>query len=270
MPWPRSPGRPRRPRRAHRDGRPQAARADVGKTFQRLVQLMHLCGRRVFLRTEYVRRALRTAEWIVHVAGHVDARAGQPGVESLDIDGGDPRQRAAARRQAVPLGVQQPRAQRGQHAGAGVVGGGAAQAQDDVTRAGVECSQDQLAHAVAAGAHRVSARRRDQLQAGSGGHFDDGRAVRQHAPDRVDLVAQRIVHGLHARFARGRGEHRLDRALAAIGHGHADSLRAGNSGFHAAGDGLGRGWRGNAFLERVGCDDDFHDADKPGQDRWRS
>ena len=57
MPWPRSPGRPRRPRRAHRDGRPQAARADVGKTFQRLVQLMHLCGRRAFLRTEYVRRA---------------------------------------------------------------------------------------------------------------------------------------------------------------------------------------------------------------------
>ena len=147
---------------------------------------MHLCGRRAFLRTEYVRRALRTAERIVHVAGHVDARAGQPGVESMDIDGGDPRQRAAAGRQAVSFGVQQPRAQRGQHACAGVVGGGAAQAQDDVARAGVERGQDQLAHAVAAGAHRISARRRDQLQAGSGGHFDDGRAVRQHAPDRVD------------------------------------------------------------------------------------
>ena len=71
---------------------------------------MHLCGRRAFLRTEYVRRALRTAERIVHVAGHVDARAGQPGVESMDIDGGDPRQRAAAGRQAVSFGVQQPRA----------------------------------------------------------------------------------------------------------------------------------------------------------------
>ena len=70
---------------------------------------MHLCGRRAFLRTEYVRRALRTAERIVHVAGHVDARAGQPGVESMDIDGGDPRQR---RRRAAGCVLRRPAAAR--------------------------------------------------------------------------------------------------------------------------------------------------------------
>ncbi len=128
---------------------------------QRAVQLLHQLRRRAFLRAEDSRRAVAAGQRIGDVARHFETALPHARVQPADINFGQPPQRAAAEADVVLLRIQQPRAQRLHHARAAVVGGAAADADNDMPDAFVQRALDQLA-----GAERG----RGQGIALSGGH----------------------------------------------------------------------------------------------------
>ncbi|MNP34021.1 hypothetical protein D3C76_1272890 [compost metagenome] len=60
----------------------------VGKVPEGKIQLFDLRRRCAFLRAENGRRAVSTAQWIVHVGGDVKAHLGQAWVDATHIDAG--------------------------------------------------------------------------------------------------------------------------------------------------------------------------------------
>jgi len=190
------------------------------------VQLRHLGRAGAFLRCKHRAGAARAAQRVIHIAGDIHLHAGQRRLHGRQIQRGQLRQRRAAGRQRLAVRIQQARAQRLQHAGAAVLGGAAAQAQQDAPRALRQRGGDQLAHAVGAGAQGVALAARNPHQAGGLGHFNQGRfTVAQHGKTRIDRRAQRAAHGVAQQLAASGADQRIQRAFAAVGQRQAHTLR---------------------------------------------
>ena len=86
---------------------------------------------------------------------------------------GNVRQSAAHRNKGIARRVEKTGAQGRGAAAAAVIGGAAAQTQQDVRAALLHRVADELAHAVGGGGLRVPPLPR-QRQSGGGSHFDDG------------------------------------------------------------------------------------------------
>ena len=237
----------------------QRRRAAVGEVGEGSVELRHLRGVGAFLRAEHRRGAVRSAQRVVDVAGDLDGHPGEARVEAAGVDARQLRQRRTARRQRAAGGVFQVHAEGAQHAAAGVVGGAAAEAEDDAHGAGVQRGADQLAGAVAAGAQHVALGRRHPLQAAGRGHLDQRAALAgQPAPVRQQRRAERAAHPALALLAAGGREQRRHGAFAAVGHRPAQQLGLRPHLAQAGGDDGGDFGSAEAFLERIWGDDDFH------------
>lgn len=169
-------------------------------------------------------------------------------------------QRGAAGRQFLAVGSQETHAERAQQAGAGIIGSAAAEAEDNLPRPGVQRRTDQLASATAAAARGVAAVARDQVQAAGGSHFDHCGGVVQPAPVRQGRLTERAFDTAFATFAGGGGEYRIDRAFAAVRQWPQQHLGLREDSPPAAGDSLGDVGRGQAFLERIRSNHDFHQS----------
>ncbi|MNH19138.1 hypothetical protein D3C79_788640 [compost metagenome] len=157
------------------------------------------------------------------------------------------------------ISIEQPQAQRTQHAAAGVIGRTAADGQDDPPGTGIQCRADQLAGAEGAAAARIALIEAKQLQAAGGGHFDDRRvALGQPAPARLHRLTQRPAHLQAAQLASTGGNDGLHAALTAVGHRALDQLRLRQYLGNTCGNGRSHTFSAEAVLERVGGDDDFH------------
>ena len=212
---------------------------------QARIQRLHHFGRGAFLRPEHRRCAFFAAQRIIHIAGHHDFHAGQALIQAAKVDGGQILQTAAAGTDGLLVCIEQQSAQRLQHAGAAVIGGAAADADNDFFYAFIERGQNQLARAVAGGVQRIAFFRRHQMQAGCGGHFDNGGApVAREAEFRSYLVAQRRAHFCAYQSAFGGIHQRLHRALAAVGHRHFHIFGIGQHFFQAGFNGFGHFQRG--------------------------
>ena len=181
--------------------------------------------------------------------GHVD------GLHVVEIAAGD---EIADRRAAE---VEEAHAQRLREAGAGVVGGRAADPEDDLVDAARDRILDELARAVGGGDQRVALVLGHQRQAGGLCHLDDGGA----------LVAEQPIGGEHPvahragdldldDLAAGGIDQRLHGALAAIGHGHLDVLGIGPHALEAGLDLARHLQRRQVLFEGIGGDDDLHGA----------
>ena len=105
------------------------------------------------------------------------------------------------------------------HAGTAVIGGAAADAEDEVVHPHLQRGQDQLASAEAGGEQRIALLRRHQMDTGGRRHLDDGTlAIPQQADEALHLVAKRGGHLDRQYAATGGIDQRLHRAFAAIGH----------------------------------------------------
>ena len=212
---------------------------------QARIQRLHHFGRGAFLRPEHGRCAFFAAHWVIHIAGHHDFHAGQALIQAAKVDCGQILQTAAAGTDGLMLRIQQQSAQRLQHAGTAVVGGAAADADNDFFHALGQRGQNQFAGAVACGAQRVARFGRHQMQARCGGHFDNGGApVAREAEFSLHFVAQRRAHFCAYQSAFGGIHQRLHRALAAIGHRHFHIFGIGQHFFQAGFNGLGHFQRG--------------------------
>ena len=214
------------------------------------------------LRSEDGRGSFGAGQGVGHIRGQTNAGAGQAGIQSGDVNPVQPGQCCSSLGQFISFSIQQPGAQGLGHAGAAVVGGRAAEADDDLLCALVQGLADQLARAIGGGHQWVAGLLIDELDAAGCSHLD-GRctAIAQNAVASGDGQAQRPGGPGLDHAASGGIDQGLDRALAAIGHGHKDHFglqgALSQSAFYSVCGLLG----GQAALEGVGCNDDFHGCD---------
>ena len=132
---------------------------------------------------------------------------------------------------------------------AAVVGGRAADGERDVTHAAGDGVGDELAGAVGAGAKRVPLRKREQGQAGGGGHLDDREATRQNPVARLDGAAQRVRDAKRHALAAEGGHQGVNRAFSAVGDLQGGEGRVWKEGCGFLGQKLSGASRGDGALE---------------------
>ncbi len=145
-------------------------------------------------------------------------------VEFRPATGGiDTRQPAEVASAGFQLGsaiVEQTKTECFAEPGAAVVGGAAADADDQASGARVDCGEDQLAGAARGGDEGIAPGGRDQDEPGGGGHLEHrGLAVSQHAERRPDRFTSRAGDFGFVRGAAGGGDQGVDGSFAAVGHG---------------------------------------------------
>lgn len=177
-----------------------------------------------FLRPVDAGGAVLAQKGVGHVAQHLDFDLAQAGRKSGEIYARNADQIRAAAGQSCAGLVKKARTQGAQHAHAAVVGGAAADAQQDFLRPGVQRGQNQLAGSGAAGGQGVEA-----LDAGKARglrHFQRRRAFAvQEGIGGLDGFAQGRVHARKAPRSTQGGQKRLHSALASVGDGDAHALR---------------------------------------------
>src|SRR5690606_36783779 len=125
---------------------------------------------------------------------------------------------AAASQRTAP-GVQQPCPQRLQKPRTAVVGGTAADPQDDPPGTGLQLCQYQLAGTEGGGYQGIALRRGDPVQAAGCGHLDTCLAVAQPAPVRLYQFTQGTAYRFIPALPRGSGKQGFDSPLTPIGPG---------------------------------------------------
>ncbi len=131
---------------------------------QRRIELRHHLRRRSLLRPEHRRGALFAAQRVIDVAGGGHAHPLPTRIQPGEIEMRQLRQRRSARRQRPACLIQQLHAQRLHHPGTAVVGGAAADAENDRLHAAFQRRQHQFAGAVTGGDARIAPAGRRQVQ----------------------------------------------------------------------------------------------------------
>ncbi len=227
---------------------------------QRGVQLVHLRRSRALLRAKYRRGATWPTERIVDIGGNQHFNLRQPGIQSGQVDMAQPRQRLAARWQIPTIGIQQAHTKCAQQTGTAIVGCAAAEAQHDPPHPGIQRRADQLAGAEAARPQHIAPRLLDPMQSAGLGHFDHSPTPRQQSPVGGYRITQRAADLGPLPLAPGRGQYRINRAFAAISHRAEQQFRIGINPRPARRDGFSNSAGTQAFLERIGGDNQFHQS----------
>ena len=233
--------------------------AQVRPVRQHRVEAIDVLRPRALLRAEDGTGAAIARQGVVDVAGDVDRQALQPRVETGGIDGCERSQLSRRRPDDSARAIQEADAELGQHAGAAIIGGRTADAQQQTADAGVQRRADHPADTPGVGAENVTLALGNELEPRGRGHLEHGGAVADRQTAR-DGTPQR-VHGPHgANPCTESRRHGLGEPFAAIGHGHVDDLGVRHDGEHSPGHG-GRRLNGrHGLLEGVGGDDDLHRA----------
>ena len=214
---------------------------------------------RALLGTEHPCCAVGAAEGILHVAHDGDTDVFQQAAAFRGINMGDVRQRTAHRNKGISLRIVEAGAQGRGTAAAAVVGGAAAQAQQDIRAALLHRVPDKLAHAVGGGGLWVPPLPR-QRQSGGGGHFDDGKRVFSGV-DRLNCLPEGVGDGDCHRLGLESLQKTGHSAFSSIGHREGHQLAVREMGRdHLPGDGTDvQG--GQSPLERIRDHDTFFHGD---------
>ena len=158
----------------------------------------------------------------------------------------------------MPPSVEKTHPQRLQQPHTRIIGGTAAQPEDDARGTRVKRLTDQLTGAETTGQARVTLLTRHPMQTAGCGHFDHRRALPQPAPVRLDRRPHGATHLAFTALTPDSSQYGIDRTLAAIGHGPQQTLGLGKNLLPTAGDGSGHVGRAKALLEGIRSNDDFH------------
>ncbi len=171
------------------------------------------------MRAKHRRGAFRAAERVVHIARYLDNQLTQTRIQTAQIDGRELTETCATQSNRRTIRFEQLAAERLDHASTAVIGGAAADTENEVLHPHLQRGQDQLAGAEAGGEQRIALLGRHQMDAGGGGHLDDGAlAITQQADEALHLVAKRRGHFDRQDAATGGINQRLHRTFTAIGH----------------------------------------------------
>ncbi len=194
-----------------------------------------------FLRPEDGGCAFGAAQRAGHIAGHLNVDTGQPAVQRGDINMMQRAQRAASRWQPVALAIEKADTQRLRHPRTAVVGGAAAQPENDFFNAAIEAGQDQLSGAPAGGQQRIAGVLIHIMNAAGRGHLNHRGIPPAHdAEAGGDRGPERAGHRKRNQLSAGGINQRLGGAFAAVCHGNVKiaGIRedASESGFHRDAD----------------------------------
>ena len=160
-------------------------------------------------------------------------------MDAADVDPRQPFEREAAGGELVPVFVEEVVPERLRHAGTAVVGGAAADADDEMAGPLVVGALQQLADAVGGRDPGVAFRRRHEGQPRGLCHLDHGsRSGVDHAVAGVHRIAQRAAHLEGPSLAMRGGDERVDGAVAPIGNWHQHEVRVGRGDANAFGNRL--------------------------------
>ena len=170
--------------------------------------------------------------------------------------------RASAGGDLNSVAIEQSVAQRLGETRAAVVGGAAADSDDDAPGARIESRAQQLTGTERRRSQRISAVRGHQHQAGGLRHLDDGRvAIAEEAVTCGEALAERPGDRELANPSAGGGDQRIDGSLAAVGHRNLIKGRSGSRSRNAESDRRGGFGGRQAALEFVRRDDHSHARD---------
>jgi hypothetical protein len=232
--------------------------ANLGKMCQGVVQLFHHGRACAFLRAENGRSAAQSAQGVVYINSQFKHNIVQAGVQPGSIDRCQVGQRGSARCQGLALLVKQLATQGLKNAYACIVGGTAAQTNDNFPGALIQRCHNKLTNPVRSGRQRITLRAGNLLQPCSFSHFNEGYVFGQQSPTGCDGFTVGVLYVFTYTPATGRGKNGIQRTFATIGHRYAPYLclwydieyAARNSCCHPAG--------AKAFFERVGRYNNTH------------
>ena len=150
------------------------AQDDLGEALQVGIQRLHHLGSRTLLWAEDGRGAARACEWVVYVAGDFNRALRQACIQCTGVYAFQMCQGCTATANFLVCCVQQSHTQSLQHAGSTIVGSAAANSQNQVACARIQCGTNQLARAIAGGDFGVALRSGNQRQPAGCGHLDHG------------------------------------------------------------------------------------------------
>jgi hypothetical protein len=226
---------------------------------QRALQLRHLLRRGALLGREHRRGAGGTQQRGAHVGERHQRQPLELGLDPLQLDPRQLRQRAAAGREPVALRVHEARAQRLQRPHAAVGGGAAAEADPQLLAPALQRRGDQLPGAAGGGAQRLQLRREEAAEAGGRRHLDH-RALALHREAGGQVSPQRVLRvALHHLRPGGVREH-LHRPRPAVRDGEQVHLHAREPRGEALADGGRRLRSGERSLQLLRRDQDPHRA----------
>ena len=241
---------------------PSASRPDAREAVECRVQQRHLGDVGTLLRPEDRGGAAWAGEGCVDVGDEAPAGGERARIDGCDVEALERGEPAAAGGDRPPLGIRQPRAERGEDPSAAVARCRAAEQQRDLGRAAVERIEHDAPEARRGGGERLQ---RGVLDLGEpcGLRELDHRVRAVERPARASRAADRVDRVGHD-LAAAAGQQRVQGPLTAVGHGHARDGGIRHHRADAAGGrraGLGGG---QAALERVEGD---HRAQRLGLPR---
>lgn len=163
-------------------------------------------------------RALWAEQRVLNVAEDADVDALKSRIDSVQLDAGEIGEGGATGWESQAAVVKQGCAERFGHAGAAVVGGAAADTDQDAVDLGLKGVVDELADAVCGSATRVEITWREQGESGGGGHFDHGAAsVVDPTPTSINGCAERSIDARDGATAVRRLQESVNGARSAVG-----------------------------------------------------
>ena len=159
----------------------------------------------------------------------------------------------------LAVGGQQFRPQRLRHPGAAVIGRTAANANNDLSHAGVQRVSDQLPGSPGSGQQRITLRRRDALQPAGCRHFDKGALAIAGQPIKcLNRFTQRPGDRQRNLMPAGRRHHGFHRPFTTVGNRQLDVLRVRINLAKALLYRRGHFQRAQTLLPGIRCDHYFH------------
>ena len=240
------------PRRVRRGA---IGREDLGDVAETGVEGLNGLRGGAFLGGEDVCGAGGTVEGSPDVAGGGEGESGEfgrrnDGGHAGEVGAGGTGGKIRAR------GIEEAEAERLEEAEADVVGGAAAEAEDDAAGIGGEGGAEEFSGAVGRGAEGIAERRGNEGKTAGGGDFDErGRAIAGKAEGGFHLLEEWIVDADGNTASVCGGDENIDQTLAAIGHGHATGGVAETESGGGRSAGLGRG---EATFEGIEGEEDVH------------
>ena len=180
-----------------------------------------------FLRAKHIGSTALTPQRIVDITHDADAYPFQLLLYRRKVDGCNTNKIAAAGQELVAVAVHKACAQRRCRTAAAVIGTAAAQTQQDMDSAVLQCMIDEHTYTIRGGIHGIFAAL-DHGQTGSGRHLNNSRfAIRQTAIETLNVIHTWAFDGDMDLFAACCRQHGIDRAFTTIGHRNTDDLTIG-------------------------------------------
>ncbi len=211
------------------DGDAAIAFNNGGVVIQSPIEFDHGGGAGAFLWAIDDAGALGSAERVTDVRQSDDFNSGEAWVEGSVIKPGETSEGGSSGGQWSAVVVEEACAERRGHTGAAVVRSAAADADENAGDAGIKRGADELAGSVGAGAARIAAVRRDEVETGGGSHLNDGGAASvDEGPAGRGGLAEGTIDASEGVAATQADDDGVDGAGSAIREGEAIDTNRGN------------------------------------------